>query len=182
METRSTTATTADAFVSAETPRSTAYLLANRLFADAPQRAEIIVKRRRLVLQRPEAPESIDAPETADAALTPTDGTRAPRVFVVARDDAASAGPVEPALERPAQPVRRRVEPVRRPGKVVLLVPPPVEVAAADLPTEHGPVEPDANDLGFLLERVEEHRAVQAALERVRALTADALAASKLRF
>jgi hypothetical protein len=47
---------------------------------------------------------------------------------------------------------------------------------------EPGPVEPDANDLGFLLERVEEHRAVQAALERVRALTADALAASKLRF
>jgi hypothetical protein len=182
METRSTTATTADAFVSAETPRSTAYLLANRLFADAPQRAEIIVKRRRLVMQAPAADESLDAPASAGPATAPHDSNRAPRVFVVARDEAAASRPAEPTPSQPAHPGRRRVEPERKPGKVVLIVPPRPEGTAPDEPMDTSPADADEDALSFLQHRVEEHRAVRAALGRVRALTADALAASKLRF
>ena len=182
METRSTTATTADAFVSAETPRSSAYLLANRLFADAPQRAEVIVKRRRLVTQAPVASEPLDAPASPDGATLSSDGTRAPRVFVRARDDAPAAAPTEPAPEQPLPAPRRRVEPVRLPGKVVLIVPPRLEGAVPDEPIAASSAEADDVALSFLQHRVEEQRAVQAALERVRALTADALAASKLRF
>jgi hypothetical protein len=182
METRSTTATTADAFVSAETPRSTAYVLANRLFADAPQRAEVVVKRRRLVMQVPAASEPLDAPANPDLATLPNDGTRAPRVFVRARDDAAAAAPAEPAPEQPTPAPRRRVEPVRLPGKVVMIVPPRPERTAPDESIAASSAEADDVALSFLQHRVEEQRAVQAALERVRALTADALAASKLRF
>jgi hypothetical protein len=184
MQTRSATATTADPFASVETPRSTAYLLANQLFADAPQRAAVIVKRRRLVLQQPEALEPLDASEMAAPVLapTPTDGSRAPRVFVVARDDATAAGPAEPAPEQPTQAPRRRVEPERLPGKVVLIVPSRPEGTTPGEPMEPSPAEADEGTLSFVLQREEEHRAVQAALERVRALTADALAASKLRF
>jgi hypothetical protein len=182
METRSTTATTADAFVSAETPRSTAYLLANRLFADAPQRAEVVVKRRRLVMQAPVASKPLDAPASPDMAAPSNDGTRAPRVFVVARDDAAAAAPAEPAREQPTPAPRRRIEPLRLPGKVVMIVSPQLEVTAPEKPIGASPAEADEDALSFLQHRLEEQRAVQAALERVRALTADALAASKLRF
>ncbi|MEY3251275.1 MAG: hypothetical protein RL227_248 [Pseudomonadota bacterium] len=182
METRSTTATTADAFVSAEAPRSTAYLLANRLFADAPQHAEIIVKRRRLVLQGPAADESLDASARAGPATAPHDGNRAPRVFVVARDEAAASMPAEPTLPQPTHPGRRRVEPGRKPGKVVLIVPPRAGGAAPDAPMQAHAAEPTPADLDLLLSRVEEHRAVKAALARIKTLTADARAASKLRF
>jgi hypothetical protein len=182
METRSTTATTADAFVSAETPRSTAYLLANRLFADAPQRAEVVVKRRRLVMQAPVTSEPLDTAASPDMARLSNDGTRAPRVFVVARDDATAAAPTEPAREQPTPATRRRIEPLRLPGKVVVIVSPQLEVTAPEEPIEASSAEADEGALSFLQHRGEEQRAVQAALERVRALTADALAASKLRF
>jgi hypothetical protein len=182
MDTRSTTATTADAFVSAETPRSTAYLLANRLFADAPQRAEVVVKRRRLVMQAPVANEPLDAPASPDVATLSSDGTRAPRVFVVARDDATAAAPTEPTPEQPTPAPRRRIEPVRLPGKVVMIVSPRLEATAPEEPIETSPAEADEDALSFLRHRVEEQRTVQAALQRVRALTADALAASKFRF
>lgn len=173
---------TADSFVSAEAPRSTAYLLANQLFADAPHRAEVTVKRRRLVLQGSAASEPLDSPAKPGLAVLPDDGHRAPRVFVVARDEAAAAMPTEAVSERPAQPGRRRVEPVRRPGKVVLIVPPQAETEPPDESIETLSADPFAPDLGLWLKRVDEHRAVRAALERVRALTADAVAASKFRF
>ena len=63
-----------------------------------------------------------------------------------------------------------------------MIVSPQLEVTAPEEPIEASPAEVDEDALSFLQHRVEEQRAVQAALERVRALTADALAASKLRF
>ncbi len=145
------------------------------VFDTRPAAVAVVVKRKRLLLKddRPGAGAADQAPAE--------DGERRPRVFVLpseprAEAPAPSQEPV--AVEAAPRALRRRQNPVQRPGKVVVIVPPPelVEVAAdAD-------AEAAVDETWLVLPSHSDYEAVRASLEHVKALLRDAAAASRFRF
>jgi hypothetical protein len=125
----------------------------------------------------------------ATAATGAVGGERRPRVFVLSRDDAVAADtpasadttpqpdaaasaatPRQPALRR-----RRRASPLHRPSPVVRIVPPP-QPAAEPAGLAPGLSSETAGDGPFprLQPSLDEYRAIQAALRRLKGLVHDA--------
>lgn len=135
------------------------------LFAPRTDAVPVVVKKRRL-LQAPDG--------TVPLRDTPADDAeRRPRVFMLAKDPAASsadAGAGHPApgnAEAAPSPSRRRRRPaLHQPSAVVFIDPPATPAAAA-------PAKPGAPGLPDL-PAVDEYRALQASLQGLRALVDDA--------
>lgn len=159
---------------------------AGELFAVPPHRAKVVVKKARLPAAGALAhPAGSPAPERE---ADPGAGGRPPRVFLVARPDAPAAAGSTEATAVPAAPAPgprrrpRRLASVQRPGEVVLITPPPAD--ARPDPEAPQPAAEALPEPAFSLSVPghQAHRAVMAALEQIRALVDDAVAASRLRF
>jgi hypothetical protein len=159
---------------------SAAHLALRQLFADPRASAPVIIRRRRRLLPEGAGAQVQGPAPGADGA----EPTRAPRVFVVA-SEAAAPGTVaasEPAaapLAAAPKPRRRRAEPVRRPGKVVRIVPEPgpQAVAAQEAATAAEPAPGD--EFHLPLPEHDLYRSVLGGLARTRRLLAEAEAASR---
>lgn len=152
------------------------------LFSETAPKAKVIVKRRRAVApggQFSSAAVVEDESESGQGARE-----RAPRVFVLPRSGEDASPQLESAETADPQPVvavrrRRRIEPVRRPGRVVhVVVPQVVEPQSSELTLASD----DPWGVSFAMHRSLEHEAVMSALDRVRSTLDEAERASRLRF
>lgn len=152
------------------------------LFRETAPKATVIVKRRRAVALLGQSSSAVVVKDACDSEQDSRE--RAPRVFVLPRSGEDASPQLESAETAGPQPVvairrRRRIEPVRRPGRVVhVVVPQVVEPQSGELTLASD----DPWGISVAMHHSLKHKAVMSALDRVRSTLSEAERASRLRF